>query len=419
MTRPSSTGPLPAEAEVVVVGAGPAGLAAATRLKERGVTSVVVLDREPVAGGIPRHCGHYPFGLREFHRLLRGPDYARRLVARAEAAGVAIHCGTTVVGLEPGPRLKLSTPDGAAEISARRVLLATGVRETSRAARFIGGQRPLGVLSTGALQSMVYLAGKRPFTRPVILGTELVSFSALLTCRHAGIRPAAMVEPRARVTARSFSALLPRALGIPLHLNTELLAIHGAKRVEGVTLRQADGGTRDLETDGVIVTGAFTPEATLLRLGHLALDPGSGGPVIDQFGRCSDPAFFAAGNLLRPVETAGWSWQEGAAAGERLAESLAGRLPVAERHLGVTAADPAIKLALPQRLALPDAASAMPHLQVRLNAPRRGTLELRDKARALWSGKVDSLPERRLLVPLAGLAEATEGDTLTLAFAKT
>ena len=405
--------------DVAVIGGGPAGLAAATRMKQRGVASVVILEREPAAGGIPRHCGHYPFGLREFHRLLRGPDYARRLVTEAEAAGVEIRTATTVVAITPGPRLSLSTPQGATEIAARRVLLATGVRETSRAARLIGGQRPLGVVSTGALQSMVYLTGKRPFRRPVILGTELVSFSALLTCRHAGIRPQAMIEPNDRVTARSFSATLPRLLGIPLHLGTTVERIHGSLRVEGVALRGPDGTTRDLETDGVIVSGAFTPEATLCRLGHLELDPGSGGPVVDQFGRCSDPHYFAAGNLLRPVETAGWSWQEGRAAGDVIADSLQGRLPEPENFIVLKALHPAIKLALPQRLVSPPAAGGMRQMQLRLNQAQRGRLVLKAGDKVLWSKVIDGLPERRILIPMSCLGGSLDCNRLTLGFAET
>ncbi len=419
---PSDPKALPQAVEVAVVGGGPAGLAAATRLKQRGVASLTVPEREPQAGGIPRHCGHYPFGLREFHRLLRGPDYARRLVDRAEAAGVDIYPQTTVTAIAPGPKLSLSTPQGRAELTAKKVLLATGVRETSRAARFIGGQRPLGVISTGALQSMVYLAGKRPFARPVILGSELVSFSAILTCRHAGIRPVAMIEPGARITARSFVQVLPRLFGIPLHLDTQLLAIHGKGRVEGVTLRGPGGAERELDCDGVIVTGAFTPEATLCRLGHLELDAtdngGSGGPRVDQFGRCSDPDFFAAGNLLRPVETAGWSWQEGVAAGDVLADSLAGRLPAAERYLEVVVDHPAIKLALPQRIALPFSDGALTHLQLRVTQATGGRLELRDGDTVVWSKTLSLLPERRVLLPLHDAVAKVRGETLSLSLSE-
>ncbi|MDY6860366.1 MAG: FAD-binding protein, partial [Pseudomonadota bacterium] len=187
------TGDLPGFADVVIVGAGPAGLAAAAELKARGVGSVLVLEREAQAGGIPRHCGHFPFGMREFHRLLRGPAYAARLLARAQAAGAVIKTGVTVTALHPGPGLSVASAGGLRQITARRVLLCTGVRESTRAARLIGGTKPGGVLSTGALQGMVHLQALRPFRNPVVLGTELVSFSALLTCRHLGIRPAAMI----------------------------------------------------------------------------------------------------------------------------------------------------------------------------------------------------------------------------------
>lgn len=408
---------MPADCEscdVAIVGGGPSGLAAATRLKALGVDAVTVIEREAAAGGIPRHCGHYPFGMREFRSVLKGPDYARRLVERAAAAGVTVRTSTSVVRLGAGPRLDLSTPDGAAGLAAQQVLLCTGVRETSRAARLIGGDRAGGILSTGALQSMVYLSGRRPFERPVIVGTELVSFSAILTCRHAGICPVAMIEERDRPTAWQVAKGLPMLMGIPMRLGTRLVAIHGRDRVEAVTTRLSDGSTTRHACDGVILSGRFTPEASLMRMAHLAIDPGSGGPVIDQYGRCSDPDFFAAGNLLRPVETAGWSWREGRVVAEAMAAGLAGRLQPPADRIAVRVAGDAIRFAVPQTLALPLDADRSDVLQLRVSRPVRGHLTIKDGERLLWSKRVTTLPERRLLVPLKGFAHRIRGDEIVV-----
>lgn len=403
------------ECDVAVVGAGPAGLGAATRLRALGVARVVVIDREPQAGGIPRHCGHYPYGMREFRRLLRGPDYARRLVERARASGADIRTGTTVVRLERGPRLVLCSTSGVSALAARRVILATGVRETSRAARLIGGQRPLGVVSTGALQAMVYLQSLKPFARPVILGTELVSFSAILTCRHAGIRPLAMIESNTRITARSGAGALPFALGMPVLLGHGIESILGNPRVQAVVVRGPNGERREIDCDGVIVSGRFTPESTLARASHLMVDAGTGGPVIDQYGRCSDAHYFAAGNLLRPVETAGWSWQEGVDTAERVAASLRGALSDDGSGCEIAPGGDSVRFVVPQRLALPNDGSGLAHAQIRLTRAARGMLTLRANGRELWSRRLASLPERRILVPLAPLAGVLPGEDIRIA----
>ena len=405
---------LPKACDVAIVGAGPAGLAAATTLKARGVSSVIVLDREPEPGGIPRHCGHYPFGVREFGRLLKGPAYARRLVADARAAGVSVRAATTVLRIDPGPMLVLSTADGQTTLTAKRVILATGVRETSRAARMISGRRPLGVLPTGALQAMIYLHNARPFSRPVIVGTELVSFSAILTCRHAGIRPVAMIEENARITARAFAAGLPRMLGIPLLLSARLTEILGRHRVEAVRVTDAGGKDRVIETDGVIVTGKFTPEATLARQSGLDIDPATGGPVVNQYGQCSDPAVFAAGNLLRPVETAGWSWREGVAMANLVQRSLMNGLPVGNATARLQTHGPALRYVMPQRLSLPFTDTGMDMAQLRLNAPAHGWLTARSDGETVWSGRIDSLPERRILMPLKPLAGIAPDSGVTI-----
>lgn len=394
---------LPREVDVLVIGAGPAGLAAATVLAPS--SRVLVLDREAAAGGIPRHCGHYPFGLREFRRLLKGPAYAQALVARAQAAGVHIATGVNVVSLLPGPRVAVTSNAGMTEIDAKLVLLATGVRESSRAQRLIGGEKPGGVMSTGALQGLVYLEGKRPFRRPVILGTELVSFSAIMTCAHAGIRPVAMIEPNSQVTARWPATVYPHLKGIPLHLSTVIASIEGRDQVERVVIKGPKGESA-LETDGVIVTGRFRPEATLLDGSGLVRDPATGGPLIDGFGRCSDPSYFAAGNLLRPVETAGWSWAEGVAVGQAMRAAFAGRLPPGDTY-PVKLIGAALDWVVPQRVTGPEAA-AFDRLQLRVTRPVAGRLILKAAGRKYASRRIDTRPERRITVPLPPRAGTVE-----------
>ena len=384
---------------MLVVGAGPAGLSAAMALRAAG-RSVTVLDREPEAGGIPRHCDHYPYGLREFGRPMKGPEYARRVVDRARAAGVAIRAGVSVVAVD-GARLTVTSDARGVEVlEARRVILATGVRETSRAARLIGGTKPGGVVSTGALQGLVHLERRRPFRRPVVLGTELVAFSALLTCATLGIRPAAMVEPGARATARWPSLWLPRLMGVPVHLNARLASIEGAERVEAVVIETPDGPRR-IPCDGVITSGLFRPEATLARMAGLSLDPGSLGPVVDQWGRTSDPLTFACGNLLRPVETAGWSFREGAAVGMAVDADLRGGLPAGPG--AAVAVGPGLRFAVPGRLVAGGPPPALDRLQLRADRPVKGRLTVRGPGGPVLSRRIDALPERRITIPLRRL----------------
>ncbi len=402
--------------DVAIIGGGPAGLSAATELKRLGIARVVVLERELEAGGIPRHCGHPPFGMREFKRILIGPQYARKLVAVAQKAGVEIRNSTTVIEAQPGGQLVIRSDRGVEDISARRVIYATGVRELPRSARLISGSRPLGVVNTGALQSMVYLQNRKPFKRPVIIGTELVSFSAIMTCRHAKIKPVAMIEENDCVTARWPTGLFPRVVGIPLHLGTRLVGIKGGKRVSAVEVENSRGERRTIECDGVILTGCFTPEVTLARMGHLEVDATTGGPVVDQYGRCSDPAYFATGNVLRPVETAGWSWNEGRQTAHWVAQDLAGKPVNPDTAIQIITTDSIIKYAMPQRITLPITPSGMKNLQLRLTHRANGTLMAFCNGQIIWQIKLNSRPERRILIPVEKLVSDNKGKIIELKF---
>lgn len=400
--------------DVAIIGSGPAGLAAATELKRLGVARVSVFEREGEAGGIPRHCAHPPFGLREHGRLQTGPAYARFNVESARRAGVDIHLRHSVVNLGLQGQLEIATPDGPLTVHAKRVLLATGARETPRSARLLGGDRPVGVINTGALQSYLYLQGLKPFERPLIVGTELVSLSAVMSCRRAGIRPVAMIEARQRPTVRWPMGLFPRLCGVPMHFGCELLDIQGTTRVESARIRLADGSIRQIDCDGVLLSGRFTPEASLVRMSHLHLDPASGGPSIDQFGRCSDSSYFAAGNLLRPIETAGWSYREGKRIAQLIASDLLQTLPAPCEPITVKCAAP-LRLCVPQRLLCSDT-PGMEQLQLRVERAVSGQLQVCLDGREIWRRQLSCLPERRLLIPLRELALTPGAQRLDIAF---
>lgn len=384
--------------DVVIVGGGPAGLSAARRLAVSGIRNVVVIERENEAGGIPRHCGHTGFGLGQFLALpMSGPAYARRLVEATR--GIEIRTRTTVTSIESG-RVHVTHPEtGPATVTGRSVLLATGIRETPRSARLVSGTRPWGVMTTGALQQFVYLKHAKPCTRAVIVGTELVSFSALLTARHGGIPIAAMLEEDERITARRPGDWIARRIfGVPVLTRTRLVAIRGLDKVEAVEIER-EGRRETIACDGVIFTGRFQPETAVLKGSHIALDPGTGGPAIDQYFRCSDLQVFAAGNLLRPVETSGLCWAEGRVVAANMILSLRSMLPEATPAVPVTYAAP-LKYVYPQRItAQMGIAGPAPPLRARVSRAARGRLRLLVDGRELWSRRARLLPERRITIP--------------------
>src|SRR5579859_7419598 len=209
---------LPAErADVVVVGAGPAGLTAARYLRAAGVSSVLVLEREAQPGGIPRHSDHLGYGLRDLRTVLSGPAYARRLADLAAAAGAEIRLSAMVTGWAGDRSLLLTSPQGRHRIDARAVVLASGARERPRAARLVPGDRPEGIFTTGQLQNHVHLHHQPAGTRAVVVGAELVSWSAVLTLRAAGCRAVLLTTEYARPECYAAVTAAGRlGLGVPV-----------------------------------------------------------------------------------------------------------------------------------------------------------------------------------------------------------
>jgi thioredoxin reductase len=280
-------------------------------------------------------CGHIGFGLTDLHRVMTGPLYARRYREMAEKAGIKVFTGTTITGWDDAAgdggwsKLDFTSPNGLGSVEAKSVLLATGVRERPRAARLVPGHRPQGVFTTGSLQRFVY-EHKLPVGKgAVIVGAERVSLSVVMTLMHADVKVLKMITelPRHQLylplflpAKILFADLLARA---SILTNTRISNIFGRQRVEGIEITDLESGkTQVVECDTVVFTGGWVPENELARRGDVATGRPSLGPQVDSLFRTSQPGIFAAGNLLRGVETADWAALEGRSAAHSIVRYL-------------------------------------------------------------------------------------------------
>jgi thioredoxin reductase len=312
-------------ADVLIVGAGPAGLAAAIELRRLGAGRILVADREAEAGGIPRHSAHTGYGLRDLRRMMTGPAYARHYARAAAQAGAEIRALATVTGWAEDRVAIVTSPDGVETISARAVLLATGCRERPRTARLVPGDRPPGVMTTGELQQRVYLAGQRLPGRALVVGAEHVSFSAMVTLAHAGADVVALVTEQPRQQSYAAFALAAAARWhVPVWTSTAVRLVRGRPRLTGVDVADLrTGAVRRVECETLVFTGDWIPDHEQARLAGAAIDPGTRGPAVDTGLETSVPLVFAAGNLVHAAETADVAALGGRHAARHIAAALA------------------------------------------------------------------------------------------------
>lgn len=347
MTREQPTSPTGRReraVDVLVVGAGPAGLALASRLAASGAVGVEVVDREAEPGGVPRYCLHSGFGTRDLRRPMTGPAYALHWADAAVHAGATLRTGVTVTGWSDGPStpslaVDVTSPGGLERITARAVVLATGARERPRSARLVPGTRPAGVFTTGELQRTVRLHRRPVGRRALVVGAESVSYSAVRTLREAGVEVVAMVTelPHHQVSpATALDARLRR--GVPLLVGARVGELLGRERLSGVVLRREDGRRTTVACDTVVFTGDWIPDHELARLGGVTLDRATRGPAVDGSFRTDRAGVFAVGNLLRGIEPAGTAAREGLlAAGPVLRHLTDGARPAARVPVQVEA----------------------------------------------------------------------------------
>jgi thioredoxin reductase len=315
--------------EVAVIGGGPSGLTAAAALAPLIDGEVLVLEREAETGGIPRHSDHLGYGIRDLKRFISGPAYARRLTEAAREAGAVLETEAMVTGWSGDRAMEITSPRGRRVLEADAVVLATGARERPRSARLIPGDRPDGIYTTGQLQNLIHLHHGAVGKRAVIIGAELVSWSAVLTLREAGCATVAMTSRYPRAEAYAAFRLPGRALlRGPVLTRTRVVSIDGKHRVRSVVVEDVDtGNRRTIDCDTVITTGDWIPDHELARSARLAMDTGTRGPLVDASLRTSAPGVFAVGNLLHPVDTADAAALDGHHVAPRVRDWLNGKSP--------------------------------------------------------------------------------------------
>lgn len=372
--------------QVIIIGAGPSGIGVATALHEKGIDDIIILDREKTAGGVPRHCQHPTFGIQTYHRLMKGSTYVKKILSKIPNVEIATQ--VDVCKIKPHGEIDCITPGGLKTITANYVVLATGVRETPRHPRLITGLRPAGIMTTGALQQFVYLKKLLPCKKPIIVGTELVSFSALWTLKQQQVKAVAMIEENNRTTAYRVSPLFAKIMGTPIYYKTHISDIEGLDRVEGITIKDEYGNTQHIECDSVIFTGQFTGEYTLIRDSHLAYNPRTGCPITNSFSQCSDPSYFSVGNMMHPADMGDQCYQEG--------------LKIGCNILGTSQTEMNIPISFDNSIAIGYPTALSPNypttINIRVKHQIQGIITVSQGNHILLSKKKKMLPARRILL---------------------
>ena len=292
--------------DVIIVGGGPAGLAAAVELFQRGIHDILIIEREKSLGGILRQCIHDGFGLTRFHETLSGPEYAQRFINKVQELGIPYQTDTTVINIDPNKIVTSVSKRGVLQYQAKAIILSMGCRERTRGAISIPGTRPSGIYTAGVAQSYINLNNKMIGREVVILGSGDIGLimARRLTLEGAKVKAVFEIQPYPNGLPRNVQQCL-RDYDIPLYLSHTIVDIKGDARLTGVTVAKVDeklnlipGTEKDYPCDTLILSVGLIPENELSLAAGVDLDRRTKGALVDENYQTDVKGIFAAGNVL-------------------------------------------------------------------------------------------------------------------------
>ena len=361
--------------DIVIIGGGPAGMAAAVAAFDSGVRDVVIIDREDNLGGVLKQCIHNGFGLHKLGKELTGPEYAHVYAQQVRERGIKVYSGTTVTRITSDKTVTATNTDGILKIQAKAVVLAMGCRERSRGALNISGTRPAGVYSAGTAQKLINCDGYMVGKRVVILGSGDIGLimARRMTLQGAKVEAVCEILPYSGGLTRNIVQCL-EDYGIPLHLSTTVAEIHGSERLEGVTIARVDQNRAPIEStqryipcDTLLLSCGLIPENELTLNAGIELDKVTGGAVVDQFRQTSVDGVFACGNVLQVHDLVDHVSDEAECAGASAAKYVLGNSSECGRI--ITCAGEGVRYVLPQRVLL---SGEQVSLYLRVREPQTG-----------------------------------------------
>lgn len=319
------------ERELIIVGGGPAGMAAALAARAAGVQDVLLLERDQHLGGILNQCIHPGFGLHHFKEELTGPEYADRFVRLVtEDRGIEVSLRSFAVKFTKDKEISYLRPGALEEVRARSVILATGCRERTREMIPVPGSRPAGVYPAGLAQKMVNMEGWIPGREAVIIGSGDIGLIMARRMALEGVAVKAVIE--IQKTSRGLVRNVVQCLedfGIPLYLQHRVLRINGRDRVEKVDVIKVDGDLKDIPGSGfeiacdtVLVSVGLIPENELLEMAGAEMDGKTNTPVAPEVNLTSIPGVFACGNACKVYDLVDWVTRDSELAGRMAAKYL-------------------------------------------------------------------------------------------------